>query len=113
MRSGADLGRLRAGGPADIAVFALNGAIMTPAIDPITTLVAGGSGKVTRAVFVDGRLSMRRIAGQAEVAGLDLLDAQTRAQAQFDGLVAKYPERSWQHPPLSELFPPSYPLESS
>lgn len=108
-----DLGRLQVGGPADIAVFALDDAIMTPAIDPITTLVAGGSAKVTRAVFVDGRLSMRRIAGQAEVAGLDLHKAQARAQAQFDALVAKYPERSWQHPPLSDLFPPSYPLESS
>ncbi len=102
-----DLGRLAPGACADIAVFALDDAVMTPAIDPITTLVAGGSGKVTKAVFVDGRLSMR----DRRVAGFDLVAAQTRAQDQFDGLVARYPDRTWGHPPLSEMFPPSFPLD--
>jgi len=101
-----DLGRLAPGARADLAVFRLDDAVMTPAIDPITTLVAGGSGRVTQATFVDGRLSMC----QGRVAGIDLAEAQARAQAQFDGLVAKYPDRSWQHPPVADLFPPSYPL---
>ncbi|MCA0270605.1 MAG: amidohydrolase family protein [Proteobacteria bacterium] len=101
-----DLGRLAPGARADIAVFRLDDVVMTPTIDPITTLVAGGTGRVTQAVFVDGRLSMRN----GQVACIDLPAAQARAQAQFDGLVAKYPERSWQHPPVSELFPPSYPI---
>ena len=101
-----DLGRLAPGTRADIAVFRLDDAVMTPAIDPITTLVAGGTGRVVQATFVDGRLSMC----EGRVAGIDLAAAQARAQAQFDGLVAKYPDRSWQHPPVSELFPPSYPI---
>ncbi len=101
-----DLGRLTPGTCADIAVFRLDDAIMTPAIDPITTLIAGGSGKVTQATFVAGRLSMR----EGQVAGIDMATAQSRAQGQFDGLLAKYPERSWQHRPLSDLFPPSYPI---
>lgn len=101
-----DIGCLKPGACADIAVFRLDDAIMAPAIDPITTLIAGGSGKVTQATFVDGRLSMC----EGRVAGIDLAAAQTRAQAQFDSLVAKYPERSWQHRPVSELFPPSYPI---
>jgi hypothetical protein len=37
--------------------------------------------------------------------------ARQRAQRQFDGLVAKYPQRSWGHPPVSELFAPSYPID--
>ncbi|WP_202964548.1 hypothetical protein [Inquilinus limosus] len=37
--------------------------------------------------------------------------ARRRAQLQFDGLVAKYPQRSWGHPPVSDIFPPSYPIE--
>lgn len=102
-----DLGRLAPGARADIAVFGLDDAVMAPSIDPITTLVAGGSGKVTRAVFVDGRLSMRG----GEVAGIDMTAARRRAQRQFDGLAAKYPERSWGHPPVSDIFPPSYPIE--
>ena len=102
-----DLGRLQPGAQADIAVFALDDALMTPAIDPITTLVNGGSGKVTKAVFVDGRLSMR----DRQVAGLDLANAQARAQAQFDRLVARYPDRTWGHPTVTEIFPPSYPID--
>lgn len=106
-----DLGRIAPGLPADIAVFDLADPVMTPAIDPITTLVTGGSGKVTKATFVDGRLSMRRTAGTPEVAGIpDLAAAQARAQAQFDSLIAQYPDRSWQHPPVETLFPPSFPL---
>ena len=102
-----DLGRLTEGARADIAVFGLDDAIMAPSVDPVTTLVTGGSGKVTQAVFVDGRLSMRF----GEVAGIDMKAARQRAQHQFDGLIAKYPDRSWGHPPVSKLFPPSYPVE--
>lgn len=102
-----DLGRIAPGCPADLAVFDLSDIHMAPAIDPITTLVAGGRGRVTRATFVDGRLSMR----DGQVAGLDLPAARIRAQTQFDGLVAKYPERSWGHPRLEHLFPPSFPME--
>lgn len=101
----ADLGRLAPGARADIAVFGLDDVIVAPSVDPITTLVAGGSGRVTRAVFVDGRLSMR---GGA-VAGIDMAAARAQAQAQFDGLVAKYPDRTWGHPPVEEIFPTSFP----
>ena len=53
----ADIGRLAPGAKADIAVFGLDDPYMTPTVDPISTLVLGGSGKVTQAVFVDGRRS--------------------------------------------------------
>lgn len=101
-----DIGRLAPGAKADIAVFRLDDPYMTPTVDPITTLVLGGSGKVTQAVFVDGRLSML----DGKLAGFDIRAARERAQRQFDELVAKYPDRSWQHPPVSELFSPSYPI---
>lgn len=97
----ADLGRIAPGAKADLAIFRLDDVVMTPAVDPITTLVTGGSGKVTDAVFVDGRLSMR--AGQ--VAGIDMAAARAVAQAQFDRLVAQYPARTWDHPPVTEIFP--------
>ncbi len=103
-----DLGHLSPGARADIAVFGLDDAIMAPSVDPITTLVIGGSGKATRAVFVDGRLSML----DRRLASFDMEKARQRAQAQYDGLIAKYPERSWNHPPVSEIFPPSYPIEA-
>lgn len=103
-----DLGHLSVGARADIAVFDLDDTIMAPGIDPITTLVTGGSGKVTKAVFVDGRLSMLN----RKVAGIDMVKARQQAQKNYDGLIAKYPERSWGHPPVSEIFPPSYPIEA-
>ncbi len=102
-----DLGHLSKGARADIAVFGLDDTVMAPSLDPITTIVTGGSGKIARAVFVDGRLSMR----ERQVANIDMASARIQAQAQFDGLIAKYPERSWANPPVSEIFPPSYPVE--
>ncbi|MDX0772146.1 amidohydrolase family protein [Sinorhizobium medicae] len=101
-----DLGRLAAGAKADIAVFRLDDIHMTPSVDPTTTLVVGGSGKVTQAVFVDGRLSMLN----GKVAGIDMIAARKQAQAQYDGLIARYPDRSWQHPPVGKIFSPSYPI---
>ncbi len=102
-----DLGHLSPGARADIAIFDLGDTIMAATVDPITTIVTGGSGKITRAVFVDGRASMIN----RKLAGLDMEQARRQAQAQFDGLIAKYPERSWNHPPVAEIFPSSYPIE--
>lgn len=101
-----DLGRLQAGALADVAIFRLDDPHMVPTVDPVTTLVLGGTGKVTQAVFVDGRLSMR----SGQVAGMDMAAARAQAQAQFDGLVAKYPDRSFEHPPVEALFRPSFPV---
>ena len=100
-----DIGVLRAGGRADIAVFDLNDAAMAPAIDPVQTLILGATGRVTRATIVDGRISMR----DGEVAGIDMAEARRHAQDQFEGLLAKYPDRTAGHPPVPEIFPPSYP----
>lgn len=100
-----DLGRLEPGAKADIAVFDMQDALMAPRVDPVRTLILGATGRVTRAVFVDGRLSMR----EGQVAGLDMNAARARAQAQFDGLKAKYPDRTWGHPPLEKIFPSAYP----
>ena len=101
-----DLGRLQAGAKADIAIFDLSDPRFAPTVDPIQSLIFGASGRVTRAVFVDGRLSMR----DGEVAGFDLEAARRRAQVQFEGLLAKYPERTWGSPSLGTMFPPTYPL---
>ncbi|MDP0926352.1 chlorohydrolase family protein [Paracoccus onubensis] len=104
-----DIGRIAAGTKADLAIFRLDDVIMAPSVDPVTTLVVGGSGKVTDAVFVDGRLSMRG----GDVAGIDMQAARNRAQAQYDRLVAQYPARTWEHPPVEDIFPPSYPVKES
>lgn len=104
-----DLGRLAVGSKADIAVFDMADRMIAPRIDPIQTLVYGATGRVTRATIVDGRLSMR----DGQVAGIDLAAARDRAQAQFDGLVGHYPERTYGHPPVETIFPPSYPLHLS
>ncbi len=101
-----DLGRLQKGAKADIAIFDMSDPMMAPQVDPIRTLVLGASGRVTKAVFVNGRLSMR----EGQVAGMDVAEARSRAQIQFEGLRKKYPERTWGHPPVDEIFPPAYPL---
>jgi len=101
----ADLGRLQTGAKADIAIFDMSDTLIAPRVDPVRTLILGATGRVTKAVFVDGRLSMR----EGQVAGMDMAEARKRAQLQFDGLVEKYPGRTWGHPPVEEIFPPTYP----
>lgn len=101
-----DIGVLRAGAKADIAIFDMADTDMAPRIDPVQTLILGATGRVTRATIVDGRLSMR----DGVVAGIDMKAARDRMQEQFDGLIAKYPERTLGHPPVAEIFSPTFPL---
>ncbi|MDQ0134880.1 cytosine/adenosine deaminase-related metal-dependent hydrolase [Neorhizobium galegae] len=101
-----DIGRIAPGAKADIAVFDMADRMIAPRIDPIQTLVYGATGRVTRATIVDGRLCMR----DGAVAGIDLAAARAQVQTQFEGLIARYPERTFGHPPVQEIFPPSYPL---
>ena len=99
-----DLGRLQPGSKADIAIFDMADSAFAPRIDPVQTLIFGASGRVTKAVFVDGRLSMR----DGQVLGLDMQTARVQAQAQFDRLLTKYPERSYGQPSLATMFPPTF-----
>lgn len=46
-----------------------------------------------------------------KLASIDMNKARVQAQAQYDRLIAKYPERSWNNPSVSEIFSPSYPIE--
>jgi hypothetical protein len=45
------------------------------------------------------------------LAGFDAPAEHLLAQAQFDGLIARYPDRTFGHPPVAEIFPPTYPLD--
>ncbi len=97
-----DIGRLAPGGKADIAVIDLGQALQTP--DPVQTLMTSCSGRDVRDVWIDGRRVMR----DRHIPGIDAAADRIRAQAQFDGLIGKYPDRTLGHPPLSEIFRPSY-----
>ena len=99
-----DLGRLMPGAQADITVFDFSHPLIGQVIDPIQTLLIGGAGRDITNVFVDGRHVVRN----GLIPGFDLPSAHAQAQAQFDGLVAKYPERTWKHPPVETIFSPSY-----
>ena len=100
-----DLGRLMPGAKADITVFNFNHDRIGQIIDPIQTLLIGGSSRDISNVFVNGR----HVVVNGAIPGFDFAAAHARAQAQFDGLVARYPERTWKHPPVSEIFSTSYP----
>jgi cytosine/adenosine deaminase-related metal-dependent hydrolase len=100
-----DLGRLQAGAKADITVFDFGHDRIGQVIDPIQTLLIGGSGRDVRDVVVNGRA----VVIDSQIPGFDFAATHARAQAQFDGLVARYPERTWKHPPLRDIFSASYP----
>ena len=97
-----DLGRLAPGACADIAVIDLGRTLQAP--DPVQSLMTSASGRDVRDVWIDGR----RVMTDRKIPGCDEAADMARAQAQFDGLVAKYPDRTAGHPPVTEIFRPSY-----
>ncbi|MEZ4495849.1 MAG: hypothetical protein R2845_03500 [Thermomicrobiales bacterium] len=103
-----DLGRLMPGAKADITIFDLSGIHLGQFIDPIQTMVISGSGRDFTTVIVDGRIVMK----DREFPGIDLEAMHEQAQQQFDGLIATYPERSFGHPPVEDIFPPSFPIRT-
>ncbi len=98
-----DLGRLEPGAKADIAVIDLSRTLQTT--DPIQSLMTGPTGRDVTTVFIDGRLVMH----EGQIPGFDEDQAFAQAQAQFDGVIARYPERTLGHPPIAEIFSSSYP----
>jgi cytosine/adenosine deaminase-related metal-dependent hydrolase len=103
-----DLGRLAPGAKADITVFDLTGPHLGQVIDPIQTMMLAGRGTDFRTVIVDGRVSLQ----DGAIPGVDWAEFAARAQRQFDGLIACYPERTWGHPPVAEIFSTAYPVAS-
>jgi cytosine/adenosine deaminase-related metal-dependent hydrolase len=101
-----DLGRLMPGALADITIFDLTGFHIGQFIDPIQTMVLSGSGRDIRTVIVNGRTVVR----DRQIDGIDYSSMHARAQAQYDRLIASYPERSHMHPPVEEIFAPSFPV---
>jgi cytosine/adenosine deaminase-related metal-dependent hydrolase len=101
-----DLGRLQPGAKADIIVIDLDRPHTGQRIDPVQTLMLTGNGRDVSTVVIDGRMVMQdRI-----IPGVDEAADNRRAQAQFEGLMAQYPERTHGHPPVSEIFSSSYPV---
>ncbi len=101
-----DLGRLAPGAMADIVVFDFGNDRIGQVIDPIQTLLIGASGRDVRHVVVGGRM----VVVDGAIPGLDMRAASARAQAQFAGLMVRYPERTLGHPPVDEIFASSYPV---
>ncbi len=102
-----DLGRLQPGARADITIIDLDRPHSGQVIDPIQTLLLTGHGRDVSTVVIDGCFVMEdRI-----IPGVDEAADNRRAQRQFEGLMALYPERTHGHPPIEEIFSTSYPVE--
>lgn len=102
-----DLGRLQPGAAADLIVYDLDRPHTGQVIDPVQTMMLTGHGRDVSTVIVDGRFVMEnRI-----IPGIDEAADNARAQAQFERLMARYPERTFGHPPADEIFSSSYPVD--
>lgn len=102
-----DLGRLQPGSRADIIVFELDRPHLGQVIDPIQTMLLAGHGRDVSTVIIDGRFVMEDRA----IPSIDEAADTRRAQAQFEGVMARYPERTLGHPPMGEIFSSSYPIQ--
>jgi cytosine/adenosine deaminase-related metal-dependent hydrolase len=101
-----DLGRLMPGALADITVYDLSNPRAGQFIDPIQTMILNGTGRDFTTVIVNGRTVVR----DGQLPGVDLDVWHARAQRQYDKLIASYPERAHLHPPVEEIFAPSFPV---
>lgn len=99
-----DLGRLSPGAKADIVIIDLDDPAMGQNIDPIQTLMLNGSGRDVRSVIINGELVMK----DGQVKGIDNKKLRFEAQEQFNGLVAQYPDRTYNHPSVDQIFSTSY-----
>ncbi len=99
-----DLGRLQAGAAADIVVIDLSGDHLGQVIDPIACLMTSANGRDVHSVVIAGRFVM----ADRVIPGFDFAAAHRQAQAQFERLIVRYPQRTWRHPPVETIFPPSY-----
>ncbi|MBU2889105.1 chlorohydrolase family protein [Celeribacter halophilus] len=97
-----DLGRLASGAKADISVIDLSRTLQTP--DPVQTLMTSACGRDVRDVWIDGL----QVMADGVIPGIDAITDAARAQAQFNGLIAKYPDRTAGHPPVTKIFTPSF-----
>ena len=99
-----DLGRLEPGAKADIIVVDFDAPTMGQVIDPIQTLLLNASGREVHTVVINGRFVMQ----DGQIPGIDDRALRQQAQSQFDDLVAKYPQRTHEHPPVDQIFSSSY-----
>jgi cytosine/adenosine deaminase-related metal-dependent hydrolase len=106
-----DLGRLMPGALADITIIELDQFHMGQFIDLIQTTVLSGSGRDFSTVIVNGLVVVRE--HQIASVELNLPAMHRRAQAQFEKLMASYPERSLLHPPVEQIFAPSFPIAAA
>ena len=89
-------------------VFDLGPDYIGQALDPIQALLIGGASLVARSVVVAGRF----VVEEGQIPGFDMRAAHEQAQAQFAGLVRRYPDRTWGHPPVEAIFSTAYPVVS-
>lgn len=101
-----DLGRLAPGALADIVVWDLGGSHLGQLPDPIQRLVLSGSRRDARTVIVDGRV----VVEDGDIPGIDLAEWESRARAQFRTVMESAVARSAGHPPVEELYRPTFPL---
>ncbi|WID99192.1 amidohydrolase family protein [Bosea vestrisii] len=102
-----DLGRLQPGARADITVFELDRPHSGQVIDPIQTMLLTGHGRDVQTVIIDGRFVME----DRVIPGIDEAADNARAQEQFEGVMARYPQRTFGNPSMSEIFSSSYAIE--
>jgi 8-oxoguanine deaminase len=99
-----DLGRIVAGGTADLVAFGLDDPRTGVIDDPVRTLLMNGTGRSARFSMVGGRVVLR----DGTIPGVDLDALQTEAQQLFERMLDGYLARSARPVDRSTLFPPTF-----
>jgi len=96
-----DLGRLAAGGKADLVIVDLECVDMQPARDPLRSLVFHAADRAVRDVYVDGR----QVVSEGRVLTLDQADAAGRLAEAQARMMAAVPQRDFRGRSADEITP--------
>lgn len=102
-----DLGRLAPGCQADMIVVNFDQFALGQIFDPIAALVLNGNGRDITGTLVAGRKVFWE--GEMVQAGFDFAELHAESQQVFAHIMRSYPERTVNHPPLSEIVAATFP----
>ncbi|HVV13660.1 chlorohydrolase family protein [Amycolatopsis sp.] len=101
-----DLGRIAPGAQADLVAFPLDDICDGVLDDPVRTLLYNRNARHPRLTMVAGHTVVR----DGELTGFDVASARTRAAEILRRLKEGYPTRDRRRRPVTEIFPPEFPV---
>jgi cytosine/adenosine deaminase-related metal-dependent hydrolase len=99
-----DIGRLAPGCRADLVLVDVTHPRMRPARDPLRSLIYAAGDRAVHSVFVDGQ----KVVDAGRLLTIDYAAAAAALHEAQQRMMARVPERDWDHRGVDQIAPPSF-----